>query len=71
VDAGHGGDDPGAVAKYSYEKKLTLQIAKRLNNKIDSQKGMHAFFIRTGVYFVNLNRRCEIARKGQADFLVS
>ncbi|MEL0630005.1 LysM peptidoglycan-binding domain-containing protein [Psychromonas aquatilis] len=71
VDAGHGGDDPGALGKYSYEKKVTLQIAKRLKNKIDSQKGMHAFLIRTGDYFVNLNRRSEIARKGQADFLVS
>ena len=71
IDAGHGGDDPGALGKYSYEKKVTLQIAKRLKNKIDSQRGMHAFLIRTGDYFVNLNRRSEIARKGQADFLVS
>jgi len=71
VDAGHGGDDPGALGKYTYEKKVTLQIAKRLKNKIDAQKGMHAFLIRTGDYFVNLNKRSEIARKGQADFLVS
>ncbi len=71
VDAGHGGDDPGALGKYTYEKKVTLQIAKRLKTKIDAQKGMQSFLIRTGDYFVNLNKRSEIARKGKADFLVS
>ena len=71
IDAGHGGDDPGALGKYSYEKKVTLQIAKRLKNTIDAQRGMQSFLIRTGDYFVNLNKRSEIARKGKADFLVS
>ena len=71
IDAGHGGDDPGALGKYSYEKKVTLEIAKRLKNVIDAQRGMQAFLIRTGDYFVNLNKRSEIARKGKADFLVS
>lgn len=71
VDAGHGGDDPGALGKYTYEKKVTLQIAKRLAKKINAQKGMKAFLIRKGDYFVNLNKRSEIARKGKADFLVS
>ena len=71
IDAGHGGDDPGALGKYTYEKKVNLQIAKRLKTKIDAQKGMQAFLIRTGDYFVNLNKRSDIARKGKADFLVS
>jgi N-acetylmuramoyl-L-alanine amidase len=71
IDAGHGGDDPGALGKYTYEKKVTLEIAKRLKAKIDAQKGMRAFLIRTGDYFVNLNKRSDIARKGKADFLVS
>ena len=71
IDAGHGGDDPGALGKYTYEKKVTLEIAKRLKIKIDAQKGMRAFLIRTGDYFVNLNKRSDIARKGKADFLVS
>lgn len=71
IDAGHGGDDPGALGKYTYEKKVTLQIAKRLKTKIDTQKGMQSFLIRTGDYFVNLNKRSDIARKGKADFLVS
>jgi N-acetylmuramoyl-L-alanine amidase len=71
VDAGHGGDDPGALGNYTYEKKVTLQIAERLKAKIDAQKGMQAFLVRKGDYFVNLNKRSEIARKGKADFLVS
>ncbi|WP_208380070.1 LysM peptidoglycan-binding domain-containing protein, partial [Psychromonas algarum] len=71
IDAGHGGDDPGALGKYTYEKKVTLEIAKRLKTKIDAEKGMRAFLVRTGDYFVNLNKRSVIARKGKADFLVS
>ncbi|MGB5444786.1 MAG: N-acetylmuramoyl-L-alanine amidase, partial [Psychromonas sp.] len=71
IDAGHGGDDPGAVGKYSKEKNITLQIAKRLHSIINKQSGMSAFLIRKGDYFVDLNKRSEIARKGEADFLVS
>ena len=71
IDAGHGGDDPGALGKYTYEKKVTLQIAKRLKARIDKQKGMRAFLIRTGDYYVGLGKRSEIAKKGNADFLVS
>ena len=71
IDAGHGGDDPGALGKYTYEKKVTLQIARRLKTKIDAQRGMEAFLVRKGDYFVNLNKRSDIARKGKADFLVS
>lgn len=71
VDAGHGGDDPGALGKFSYEKNITLQIAKRLQRRINRQPGMRAFLIRTGDYYVNLNKRSELAFKGKADFLVS
>ena len=71
IDAGHGGDDPGALGRYTYEKKVTLEIAKRLQKKINQQKGMRAFLVRTGDYFINLNKRSDIARKKKADFLVS
>ncbi|MCW8995113.1 MAG: LysM peptidoglycan-binding domain-containing protein [Psychromonas sp.] len=71
IDAGHGGEDPGALGKYSYEKNITLAIAKRLQKRVNRQKGMHAFLIRTGDYFINLNKRSAIARKKKADFLVS
>jgi len=71
IDAGHGGDDPGALGRFSYEKTIVLQIAKRLQKKVNAQKGMSAFLIRTGDYYINLNRRSELAVEGNADFLVS
>jgi N-acetylmuramoyl-L-alanine amidase len=71
IDAGHGGEDPGALGKFSYEKNITLQIAKRLQKRINQQPGMSGFLIRTGDYYVNLNKRSELAFKGKADFLVS
>jgi len=71
IDAGHGGEDPGALGKHSYEKNITLQIAKRLKKRIDKQVGMKSFLIRTGDYYINLDKRSELAVKGKADFLVS
>ncbi|MCE2595163.1 N-acetylmuramoyl-L-alanine amidase [Motilimonas cestriensis] len=71
VDAGHGGDDPGALGKQTYEKHVTLAIAKRVAELINREKGMKAVLIRSGDYFVNLNKRSEIARKSQADLLIS
>jgi N-acetylmuramoyl-L-alanine amidase len=71
IDAGHGGEDPGALGKFSYEKNITLQIAKRLQRRINQQPGMSGFLIRTGDYYVNLNKRSKLAFKGKADFLVS
>ncbi len=71
IDAGHGGEDPGALGKYTYEKNVTLEIAKRLQKRINRQKGMTAFLIRSGDYFVDLNKRSAIARNKKADFLVS
>ncbi len=72
IDAGHGGEDPGSISKTGvYEKKITLAIAKRLQRIINAEKGMKAVLIRTGDYFVNLNRRTDIARKHEVDFLVS
>tara|TARA_B110001469_G_scaffold20307_1_gene21047 strand:+ start:1541 stop:2872 length:1332 start_codon:yes stop_codon:yes gene_type:complete len=72
IDAGHGGDDPGSIGgKGSYEKKVTLAIAKKLKKLIDKEKGMTAVLIRSGDYYIGLNRRTKIAREKQVDFLVS
>lgn len=72
IDAGHGGDDPGSIGPSGiYEKKLVLQIAKKIAAKIDATPGMKAVMTRTGDYFVNLNKRSEIARKSRADLLIS
>ncbi|WP_440875104.1 N-acetylmuramoyl-L-alanine amidase [Thalassotalea sp. PLHSN55] len=72
IDAGHGGEDPGSIGgKGTYEKRVTLAIAKRLKKLIDSEKGMKAVLIRTGDYYIPVGRRSEIARQKQVDFLVS
>jgi len=72
VDAGHGGEDPGAIGPSNvYEKKVTLAIAKRLAKQINAQKGLKAVLIRTGDYYLNLNKRSRIARDSHADLLVS
>ncbi|MCL1092983.1 N-acetylmuramoyl-L-alanine amidase [Shewanella kaireitica] len=72
IDAGHGGDDPGSIGPSGmYEKKVVLQIAKKVAAKINATPGMKAVMTRTGDYFVNLNRRSEIARTSKADLLIS
>lgn len=72
VDAGHGGDDPGAHGPDgSLEKNVTLSVARDLAKLIDSQPGMHAVLTRDGDYFVPLKKRYEIARKNKADLFVS
>jgi N-acetylmuramoyl-L-alanine amidase len=72
IDAGHGGEDPGSIGpKGTYEKRVTLAIAKKLQQLISKEKGMKAVMVRTGDYYVNLNRRTQIARAREVDFLVS
>jgi len=72
LDAGHGGEDPGAIgAMGTQEKKVVLDIAKRLKAKIDAIPGMRAVLTRDGDYFVPLNTRVEKARKAKADLFVS
>lgn len=72
IDAGHGGEDPGSIGgKGTYEKKVTLAIAKKLEKVINKEKGMKAVMIRSGDYYVNLNRRTSLARDKHVDFLVS
>ncbi|HWG66503.1 MAG TPA: N-acetylmuramoyl-L-alanine amidase, partial [Rhodanobacteraceae bacterium] len=72
VDAGHGGDDPGARGKGgTLEKIVTLEIARDLAKLIDAQPGMHAVLTRSGDYFVPLKQRFAIAREHKADLFVS
>jgi N-acetylmuramoyl-L-alanine amidase len=73
IDAGHGGEDPGALSpvKGQYEKHVTLAIAKELQRQINAEKGFRAELVRTGDYFIPLRRRTEIARKKGADLFVS
>jgi N-acetylmuramoyl-L-alanine amidase len=72
IDAGHGGVDPGSVGKRgTYEKHVTLAIAKRLKDRIDREPGMRAILTRDDDTFVELRERIVRARRQQADMFVS
>ena len=72
IDAGHGGNDPGAKGvQGTEEKKVTFQIAKKLEALINAQSGMKAVLVRKGDYYVGLRERMKIARAAKADLFVS
>jgi len=72
IDAGHGGEDPGAMgATGSHEKEITLAIAKKLKAKIDEDPNMRGVLTRDGDYFIPLHMRVIKARKLQADLFIS
>ncbi|MGB7815170.1 MAG: N-acetylmuramoyl-L-alanine amidase [Methylotenera sp.] len=72
IDAGHGGEDPGARgANGSREKNITLTIAKKLKEKIDAEPNMRGILTRDGDYFIPLHGRVVKARKFKADLFVS
>jgi N-acetylmuramoyl-L-alanine amidase len=72
VDAGHGGEDPGAIGKNgTREKDVVLAIARELALKINAEPGMKAVLTRGGDYFVPLRDRMRRARAQQADLFVS
>ena len=72
IDAGHGGEDPGAIgAMGSKEKHVVLSIAKRLRDKIENDPYMRPFLTRDGDYFVPLHTRVQKARRVEADLFIS
>jgi N-acetylmuramoyl-L-alanine amidase len=72
VDAGHGGEDPGARGRRgTREKDVTLAIARRLKSRIDQESNMRAVLVRDGDYFVPLGDRVTKSRRVQADLFVS
>lgn len=72
IDAGHGGEDPGARgANGSHEKDITLVIAKKLKEQIDAEPNMRGVLTRDGDYFIPLHGRVVKARKLQADLFIS
>jgi N-acetylmuramoyl-L-alanine amidase len=72
VDAGHGGDDPGATGlSGTHEKVVTLAIARALAARIDREPGMHAVLTRDGDYFVDLRNRMDRAQAANANMFVS
>jgi len=72
IDAGHGGDDPGAIGRRgTREKDVVYGIAKKLEQLIAKERGMKPVMVRRGDYFVALKRRVDIARKRNADLFIS
>ncbi len=72
IDAGHGGEDPGAIGQDgTREKNVVLAIARRLDKLVRKEPGMTPIMIRKGDYYVGLRQRVRIARRNRADLFVS
>jgi N-acetylmuramoyl-L-alanine amidase len=72
IDAGHGGEDPGAIGKMgTREKDVVLKIAKKLHDNLNKREGYRAFLTRAGDYYVPFKKRLKIARDYGADVFVS
>ncbi len=72
IDAGHGGEDPGALGPGRVmEKHIVLAISKELQRLLDNEPGFTPFMVRTGDYYIGLRERSDKARKANADFFVS
>jgi N-acetylmuramoyl-L-alanine amidase len=72
IDPGHGGEDPGAIGRRgTYEKQVTLAIARKLKTLLDAEPGMRAMLTRDDDYFVPLKQRVQKARQVQADLFIS
>ena len=72
IDAGHGGEDPGAIGPGRiYEKRIVLAIARELERLLKKEPGFQPFMVRTGDYYIGLRERTAKARKANADFFVS
>jgi N-acetylmuramoyl-L-alanine amidase len=72
IDAGHGGDDPGAIGRRgTREKDVVLAIARHLADLVEKEPGMRPVMIREGDYYVGLRQRINKARKYKADLFIS
>jgi N-acetylmuramoyl-L-alanine amidase len=72
IDAGHGGNDPGAVGKISKEKDINLKVALKVGKLIeDNCKDVKVIYTRKRDVFVTLNRRAQIANEAKADLFIS
>jgi N-acetylmuramoyl-L-alanine amidase len=72
LDPGHGGEDPGATGPSGlHEKDVVLQIAMKLRDALNAQKGMRVMLTRDDDFFVPLQERVRKARRVQADLFVS
>ncbi len=72
IDAGHGGQDPGAIGQNGLkEKNVTIAIARRLDAMLGSDPMFKPVLTRNGDYFISVMGRSDVARKQSANVLVS
>lgn len=72
IDAGHGGQDPGAIGPGgTYEKNVVLAIARELARQVDATPGMKAHLVRNSDVFIPLPMRAQMARRAKADIFIS
>lgn len=72
IDAGHGGEDPGARGHNGlWEKDVALALARRVASLVNQEPGFKAVLTRDGDYYIGLRERTEKARDAQADLFVS
>ena len=72
IDAGHGGEDPGAIGQRgTREKDVVLKIAKELEKLVKRERGMKPLMVRTGDYYIGLKQRVKKAQIAQADLFIS
>lgn len=72
IDAGHGGEDPGAIAaNRQHEKDIVLQISRKVASRLDAVSGFNTLLVRNGDYYIALRDRVRIAREARADLFVS
>lgn len=73
IDAGHGGDDPGAIGHDGRirEKDVALAISRAVYERLENMPGYRPVMVRSGDYFVQLQRRPQLARNNRADIFLS
>ncbi|GAA3948029.1 N-acetylmuramoyl-L-alanine amidase [Allohahella marinimesophila] len=72
IDPGHGGKDPGAIGSNRVrEKDVVLKISRQLQRLLNDQPGYTAQLTRSDDTFIPLRTRTEIARRHNADILIS
>lgn len=72
IDAGHGGDDPGAIGPNKiFEKNVVLQLARKVQRRLNGVDGFRGELIRTGDYYLPHRKRTQLARDKRADLFIS
>ncbi|MDB3966974.1 N-acetylmuramoyl-L-alanine amidase [Porticoccaceae bacterium] len=72
IDAGHGGEDPGALGPRKVrEKEVVFQIAKRIEKLFDNNPNFQGELVRSGDYYLAHRQRSQLVREKQADFFIS